>query len=397
MSNKILYLIIIAFSVLLSFGTLDPIFPVGSVVNTIDIFFVLFILAFITLKFKYFLTIFFSIDFYLLSLIFILFIFGQVVNGYSVLLKPLINYKFFLCILFFLTLSKFFSNNPKVIHYSMTAFSVSCFIFSIIILFLKPELYQIIKGQLIVLEENPNSTSSRLVIAVIYIVYFIIRNPLNWGRLRFLGAILLPSLVYMIILSGSRGSLLSMILGTYMIFLLSDIGKTKKIILNAIFGIISIYIFKMILLSEDLGARWEMALEGDTAGRTDIWTTVIEIAYSNPLGVGETGYIEKMNSSYGYYIDTHNLFLYVLVCGGYISLFLFIILWIRILLKSLRNYIYNKDILPIVMFIIILFLVSKTGGVITFLLFWFIFALIKSYQEVVYNEKQDFNPSLGRL
>lgn len=397
MSNNILHLIIIIFSVLLSFGTLDPVFPVGSIINTIDIFFMLFIFNFIILRPKDFLTIFFSIDFYLLSLIFILFIFGQVINGYSVLIKPLINYKFLLCILFFLILSKFFSKNPKAIHYSMIAFSVSCFIFSVVVLFLKPDLYQIIKGQLIVLEENPNSTSSRLVIAVIYIIYFIIKNPLKWKWVRFLGMLTLPSLVYMIILSGSRGSLLSLILGAYIILILSNIGKSKKIILNVIFGIISIYLFKIILSSENLGLRWEKALEGDTAGRTDIWSTVIEIAYNNPLGVGETGYVEKMNNLYGYYIDTHNLFLYVLVCGGYISLFLFLILWIRVLLNSLHSYFYNKDVLPIVMLIMILFLASKTGGVITFLLFWFILALIKSYQEVMYNERQDFNPSLGRL
>ncbi|MGP5101664.1 O-antigen ligase family protein [Psychrobacter celer] len=263
----------------------------------------------------------------------------------------------------------------------MIAFSVSCFVFSLIVLFLSPELYQIHKGQLIVLDENPNSTSSRLVIAVTYVLYFIMRNPFNLGQLRFFGLLLLPSLVSMIVLSGSRGSLLSMLLGAYVIFLLTDIGKIKKIVLTLIFFGFSLYLFKKILVSEELGSRWEAALDGDTAGRTDVWSAVIDISYNNPLGVGETGYIEKINNLFGYHIDTHNLFLYVLVCGGYISLFLFSILWIRVLIKSLRVYLYSKDILPMVMFVSILFLVSKTGGVITFLLFWFVFALINGYQK----------------
>lgn len=381
MPNNILRLILIVFSILLAFGTLDPVFPVGSPVNTIDIFFVLFIFTFIFMRFKDFLRIFFSIDFYLLAFVFIFFILAQVINGYSVLLKPLVNYKFFLCILFFLIVSKYFSKNPKAIHHTMIAFSVSCFVFSLIVLFLSPELYQIHKGQLIVLDENPNSTSSRLVIAVTYVLYFIMRNPFNLGQLRFFGLLLLPSLVSMIVLSGSRGSLLSMLLGAYVIFLLTDIGKIKKIVLTLIFFGFSLYLFKKILVSEELGSRWEAALDGDTAGRTDVWSAVIDISYNNPLGVGETGYIEKINNLFGYHIDTHNLFLYVLVCGGYISLFLFSILWIRVLIKSLRVYLYSKDILPMVMFVSILFLVSKTGGVITFLLFWFVFALINGYQK----------------
>lgn len=370
-----------AFSILLAFGTLDPIFPIGSPINTIDIFFIFFIFTFIFMRTKGFLKILFSIDFYLLALIFILFILAQVLNGYSFLLQPLINYKFLLCIIFFLILSEYFSENYKIIHHSMIAFSIGCSVFSFIVLYISPELYQLHKGQLIVLNENPNSTSSRLVIAVIYLFYFVMKNPLDWGKLRLFGVLLLPSLIYMVVLSGSRGSLLSMVLAVYLIFLLSDISRMKKVVLSfTLFGF-SLYLFKVILASDALGSRWEAALEGDTAGRTDIWATVIDIAYYNPLGVGETGYVEKISNIFGFHIDTHNLFLYVLICGGYLSLFLFLFLWIRVFMKSLSVYFHSKDVLPIAMFLNVLFLVSKTGGVITFLLFWFVFALVNGYQK----------------
>lgn len=387
MVNKILLLLITLFSVLMAFGTLDPFFTIASPISTADIFLLLFIVCFIAFNLKSTLRMLFKIEFTILILIFIFFILAQVLNGYSELVKPLINLKFFLCIVFFILLSGFFKINRKYVHYTLYAFSLSCFLFSVYILFLNPSLYSIVKGQMIVLDENPNSTSSRLVISVVYILYFIINNPLKISWVRFLSIITIPSLVYMIILSGSRGSLVAMVLGLYMIFIFSNIKKSYKFILSFLLVSLSLYLFQRLLNSEDLGSRWEGALEGDTAGRTDIWEIVIDISTHNPLGVGETGYVEKISNLYGYYIDTHNIFLYVLVCGGFISFVLFAFLWLKLLLNSLKVSVYSKDILPLLMLIIIFSIVFKTGGAITFLLYWFVFSIINSYQGYINYEK----------
>lgn len=387
MVNKILLLLITFFSILMAFGTLDPFLSAASPVSTADIFLLFFIVCFVTFDLKSSLRMLFKVEFIILILIFIFFIVAQVLNGYSELIKPLVNLKFLLCIAFFILLSGFFKYNRKYVHYTLSAFSLGCFLFSIYILFLNPSLYSIIKGQMIVLDENPNSTSSRLVISVVYILYFIINNPLKLSRARFLSIIAIPSLVYMIVLSGSRGSLIAMVLGLYMIFIFSNIKKSYKSILSFLLVFLSLYLFQRVLDSEDLGSRWESALEGDTAGRTDIWEIVIDISLHNPLGVGETGYVEKMSNLYGYYIDTHNIFLYVLVCGGFISFVLFVFLWLKLLLNSLKVSIYSKDILPLLMLIIIFSIVFKTGGAITFLLYWFIFSVVNSYQGSINYER----------
>lgn len=381
MLDRLLLTILILFSFFLAFGTVDPIFGTGSAINSVDIFFGLFILGYLLLKPNKYIIRFFSIDSMILITILILFSLGQVLNGYSQLLVPLINFKFFLCIMFYLALSSFTESNQKYLHYSLIIYSISCVLFSITVLFIKPELYQIYKGQLLVLEENPNSTSSRLAVAVVYVLYTVSKNPLNIKK-HYLIFILLctPIMVYLIVLSGSRGSLISMLLGIYLIFLFHEYKLIYKVLLIFISVLASFILFKTLLNSDDLSSRWENAIEGDTAGRTDIWDTVIQISLQSPLGVGETGYIEKMSDAFGYYIDTHNLFLYVLVCGGFISLFLFMLLWFKLLLNSIRSYKYRKDILPMIMYIIIFFIVSKTGGVITYLLYWYIFALISGYQ-----------------
>lgn len=59
-------------------------------------------------------------------------------------------------------------------------------------------------------------------------------------------------------------------------------------------------------------------------GRLAIWANNLEIFYNNPLGVGEIGYTLESFEHFGMTSDTHNLFLYMLVTGGFIVFILFI-------------------------------------------------------------------------
>lgn len=382
MINNFLNITIIIFSILLSLGKLDPIFSVESPIKSVDIFFIIFCCFFYLLRFEDFIKSIFSKEFLCLFSIFIFFIFAQILYGYSDLIKPLFNLKFLLCSIFFVLLVEYFKKSTSMIHYCLLSFSLSSFLYTIFILFLFPDSYQIIKGQMVVFDENPNSTSSRLTIALLYIIYFCIQNPLKWDKKRFLLIIALPSLFAMIVMSGSRGSLLATLIGSYLIFIFSNTQKSYKSILTTLSIFLSIFLFNYLLSSDDLANRWEKALEGDTAGRTDIWEAVFRIVYNNPLGVGETGYVENIIKLYGSYIDTHNIFLYILVCGGILSLIIFLIFLFNIFLNCLRCYSIDKEILPLIFLLIMLFIAAKTGGVITFLLFWFILAIISSYRKI---------------
>lgn len=382
MLSNLINIIIIGFSVFLSLGTLDPIFATESSIKSIDIFFVIFCILFCLLRPKDFIRAILSKNFLYLSSIFIFFILAQILYGYSNLFKPLFNFKFLLCSIFFVLLVEYFKKSPNMIHYCLLAFSFSSFLYSLFILFISPESYQIIKGQMVVFDENPNSTSSRLTIALLYIIYLFIQNPLNWGKKRFYLVLALPSLFTMIVMSGSRGSLLALLLGSYLIFIFSNTRKSYKVILTTLSIFLSIFLFNYLLSSDDLANRWEKALEGDTAGRTDIWEAVFKIVYNNPIGVGETGYVENIIKLYGSYIDTHNIFLYILVCGGVLSLIIFLLFLFNIFINCLRCYLQDKELLPLIFLLIMLFIAAKTGGVITFLLFWFILSIVGSYRKV---------------
>lgn len=373
--NSLIYL----FSMFMALGTFDPILG-GLPIQSIDFLFIL-IVALILFFYPRKLTDnIFSFDYFLLLSIFFAFGFSQIIYGYGELLKPLFNTKFLLCITFFVVLKGYLEGKQDIIHKALLLYSLSAFIFSIYILFLNPSLYVIHKGQMLVLDENPNSTSSRFAVAGTYIIYFIIYNPLGWGKERFWLFWGLPTIFFLVIASGSRGSLLALMLGTYIIVILSGISKKIKLFLTILSIAISIVITNYLFSSADLSARWEKALEGDTAGRVDIWIAVTNIVSEYPLGVGETGYLEKILNLYGKYIDTHNLFLYILVCGGFLSLILYIIFLIRMLYNSLSVYMLNRDILPFLIFILMVFISSKTGGAITYLLFWFLLSIVASYR-----------------
>ena len=385
MLNNTLNFLLIFFSILLAFGELDPIFPMSSPIGSIDLVFIIFTLLFVINRPKDFLRAIFSFNFFALLTILFLFILAQSIYGYNFLVKPLINFKYILSILFFVIVSVFFKRNTRWIHYCLLAFSISCFAYTILVLCISPNLYQIYKGQLIVLEENPNSTSSRLVMGIIYLIYSFIRNPLNLKRwFRFSLLLMLPTLIAMVVLSGSRGSLLALIIGVYLIFIFSDMKRITKILLTFSSVIISFILFQFLLSSEDLSVRWEGALEGDTAGRTEIWDAVLDIVGKHPFGIGENGYMEAIPKYIGKYLDTHNIFLYVLVCGGWLSLIIFIIFLLRIMLNSLRAYFLSKDLLALLLFLVIIFIASKTGGAITYLLFWFVLAVANSYKAIQY-------------
>lgn len=385
MLNNILNFQIITFSALIAFGELDPILPLISPFSSIDLIFISFAVLFVLFHPKSLLKGLISFNFISLLAIILLFAFAQSIFGYDNLIKPFINFKLLSCIIFFLVVSITFAKNPKLIEYCLLAFSISCFAFSILVLLIDPNLYVIYKGQLIVMEENPNSTSSRLVIGAIYLIYLILNNPLkisNFKKICLL--IMIPIIVYMVVLSGSRGSLLALIIGIFLILTFSKIHNIFKISLLLISSFTAILLFNFLISSNDLGDRWQSALEGDTAGRTEIWSSVFEIVKGHPLGVGESGYAITISKYIGKYLDTHNIFLYILVCGGWLSLLIFNLFLLNILKKSIKTYRNSGDILGLLLFSIIIFIASKTGGAITYLLFWFILAITYTFKGGVY-------------
>jgi hypothetical protein len=371
--NKAVYFIIVLFSFFLGFGRFDP-FGTGGLFFDLITLFLMITIAFYTDVFK-------EIGLYkktlmaLCSIVMLFFITG-LLYGYAYVDVNLFNFKFLSAIIIFWFLSYIFKKKPKLCLYSIILFSLSCSLIAILYNFgFLNSVSEIRNGRLYVFEENPNSISSRMAIAFVVLTYIIIENPLHLKFYRFFLGIALPSLFLFVVETGSRGSFVGLLLGVGLFMFLSNLNVYIKFFL----GIVSVFLFIKIFDFIQTTVLFDRLNAGDVSGgREEIWTNALEIFYDFPWGVGEGGYITEMTIRFSSQYDTHNLFIYILVCGGWLSLLLFLYFLKELFQKALINLKKGNSLLLII-FVFLVFLASKTGGVITYLIMWYFFAVINSF------------------
>lgn len=289
-----------------------------------------------------------------------------------------INFKFISAIIIFWLFSNVFADNTKTAVICMVLFSISCGLISLGYVFgLFSNEVEILNGRLRFFGENPNSVSSRMAISFIIIYYLALFNPLKLSKIRYLTLLFLPFLTLFIIDTGSRGSLLILILSILFLALVSKIKWIYKFLLVLIS--IGVTVFMYIIVIKDSAIMERFLNEGLTDSRDDLWGNAFSIFLNNPiLGVGEEGYkIEAWKIS-NRVLDTHNLFLYFLVTGGFIAFILFMLFLLRLIKKAVIQ-LRNQNTLPFLILFFFIFLMSKTGGIITYLVMWFFLAYINSF------------------
>lgn len=384
--------LILLFSFNLGLGNYDPIFGLESKINLTNIFGFLIIMVS-----------FFSKDFFreiekikkpifiLFGILFIFFI-SSVLYGYANNDKSVFNIKFLICIFLYGVLTYIFKNNLKLCYQSLLVFSISCATISLFSYFeLLGSSYEVINDRVLLFGENPNSTSTRMALSFLYFFYILVQDPLKYRKLRYLVLLAFFPLLINIVLSGSRGSLISLVIGIIMLVIFSKIKKNTKVFIATIILISFSFIINYLSVNEiNLDRLNSFIEEGNTGGRQEIWRVAMNIFYDYPiLGVGEAGYFNEILKRYFEAIDTHNLFIYLLVCGGIFSFLLFLWFMIIIFKNVILNY-KNKEVLPLIFFFFIILLVSRTGGVLTYLIMWYLFAIIfafKNYDNKILNSK----------
>ncbi|CAK7078311.1 MAG: hypothetical protein PARBA_03257 [Parabacteroides sp.] len=239
--------------------------------------------------------------------------------------------------------------------------------------------------------ENSNYTSSRCTFAIILSIY-VMNTYVNKIK-KFIMLVIILFLFFIIINSGSRGSMLISLFIPF-IYIISKYKFNKIIFLFFILFLVSYYVFADIFLESVTYQRLLESAEDNSLGaRQSIWQDAIQIFYSNPiLGVGEIGYKQEMLYRYKYYLDTHNMYLYVLVCGGLLSIYILVLFHfylLKIALNAIRN---NKNVLPICILLFVILLAAKTGGALYSKNIWFYFSI--SYLSAV-NENNNIVSFLG--
>ena len=287
--------------------------------------------------------------------------------------------KLFADIFLTILLFKFFSKEPKLINYSLIIFALSCTVIST--LFISGILDRFIimrNGRMIFSGENPNSTSTRIALGAVLLSFYIFINPLKWGKKRYIWALFLLPMFLMVLASGSRGSTILMVLGiTIMLFFGKYSIQSKVIAILSVVLLGIIFFYKIYSNYGDELAIYERFIsmaDGNDAGRTELNRYAWKIFLERPfIGYGDAGFMHEMNVRFGETRTVHNLYFYILATTGILGAIPFFYFLTYILTKSLK--ISRKNILPIVIIVFVLLLVGKTGGVLTYSLIWWLFAV----------------------
>lgn len=366
-------MLILIFSFFLGFGKFDPFNTGGIYFDIITILMIINIAVFSTVvkHIKYYK----SILIYLFLIGFAMFYFGLFYES-THFGTYIFNLKYFAAIIIFWFLSYSFNKNPKLCIISIILFAISCSLIAVLYHFDYLEsISEIRKGRLWIFEENPNSISVRMVIAFIIITYVLIENPIKSKTISFFLSLSLPSIFIFVVATNSRGSFIALMVGITIIIYFSNINKYLKYFMSLIGTVLLYWVWGYFKTSSIFNRLIDDNLLG---GRGKIWLNSIKIFYDYPFGIGEGGYINEMTTRYSSTADTHNIFLYISICGGFISLILFILFLRIISINAFKNF-KTGDPFSLTLLLIILILVSKTGGVLTYLVMWYIFAVINSY------------------
>src|SRR5690625_4420990 len=209
---------------------------------------------------------------------------------------------------------------------------------------------------------NPNGMGALASLAVLLLFYLVFSGKI-WGKKTYFLLALTPNLLLLIGASGSRGAFFMVLLGLAVYFGLKKASAFIKVF-YLIFGVVAIFFILDYLGDfEKLQSRLTSTYETrDTGNRFELWQAALGILAENPLfGVGFNGLSIEMarNSSN---TTAHNVFIDFALMGGIIAFMLFINI-IRILLKRSWSFLQlNRDAGNLMILVVILFNLAKSGG-----------------------------------
>jgi len=397
LSNNIASLLIIAFSASLSLGTLNPFMSSDSEESSIGIAQLITIILLPYLFIKYGGRIKRRLDYNRwirpLVVFFVLAFFTSFVLAQSHSVGFFIYWsKLLVAIVLCIVLPVAF-RDEKLINLSILAFSLSSVLLSVLVLTgLMNGYAEVINGRLYLWGENPNSSSTRWAAAILFLIYITLKNPFGLKAYRYFLIIGILPLIVLIFMSGSRGSLIIAFLCVVIYFFRYTKANLFKIVLySAIIAIPLLFVFTKYVNLDDFATIDRLQDSVDQGGneiRTQLLIGALQIFADSPIyGVGNTNFMNLMTTRFQFENTVHNLYAYILAISGLCGFLPFsVFLW-----RMIKGcWIVRKvDIFPGLLLFFICFIASKTGGILCYLLMWYIYALILSY---VNNEYKKLPP-----
>lgn len=215
---------------------------------------------------------------------------------------------------------------------------------------------------------NPNRLGGLTVLASILLFHLSLSSKISGWKKGILLLLFIP-LIHMLFLSGSLGSLLSLIISlSILIFLDKKIILSSNIFLISIFVVIAYFFMVDNINSNYLFNKLENFLTTrNTSGRTDIWTYHYQaVSDSFILGLGFNSGLRT----------SHNIFMDVFVWTGLMGLIIYIIFILSIFKTSIESILNHNSTLELAVFSTLLLLLMKSGGAFQIKYIWLFLAII---------------------
>lgn len=276
----------------------------------------------------------------------------------------------------FIIISQTFIAYPKLLQQSLYIYAgVCCVIVTAFLTGLLEGAYFFSKDRLWIFGINPNTYSFMIGLAILIILYSM--RQCKRKLYKIIAGIVIMFLVYFILLSGSRGTLIFLALSLAILF-------HQRIVYVVLFGLLSIVIIGTVAQQFDyemivFDRLSESSLVDES--REQLIDQSLAIFEQSPLiGVGESGYRELMSILYNENRDSHNIIISNLAMTGIIGTVIFLT-FICMLLRGVLV----KSSFRLFSFVIFLymFLISlKMGSILTYSLMWWVYAVALSMNVV---------------
>lgn len=288
------------------------------------------------------------------------------------------NFSIFQNIVLFVLLINHARRTPGILQKAFFSFALGSFALSVFFILNIGVTYDL--GRIRLFGDNENEIGLRMCVSLIYLLFLITKDPLKFGKKKYSLIFLLPSMLSLLVATGSRVAFISFALCFLagLAFIKTRMVHTKIMILVA--GIIiGILIMNYVLSSEILYQRLVNSVEEqDLSDRNIIWKTLIPLIRDNVFfGVGIPGYEMYCFKVFGRIISPHNVIIEVLCYTGIIGLTSYLWLLYKIGQVSWQRYKLNGNLIQLILLIPVLGMILS-GQQLMSKISWVLFAFAVS-------------------
>ncbi len=273
----------------------------------------------------------------------------------------------------FCILSLFFIRHINILNVSLKIYAYTCTI--IVIAFFAGFIDNFLfysNGRLWLFGINPNTFSFLMGFGAL-----IIADSFNHPNKRKLGLIIrivsIVLIVIYIIMSGSRGTFLTVLVCMFIV-----LYKKAKSRFYIIIPVVALGIFAVDFYyhshQDNISLFERLSDTGDDA-RTELIQRTLTLYSEKPIiGYGINGFYEQMSTRYHDVRDSHNVIITNMGMSGTIGSMAFILFLFYMFRVCWSNR--KRNILGLVLFADVFLMSMKTGGVLTFAMMWYAYAAI---------------------